>query len=107
MSARVRTGFPLWLRPFLFNDVIAITLGRRVYLSEKLAGAEREGILAHELVHVAQIERVGWLRFYGRYLREYVANRRKGMSAAEAYRRISFEEEALIIESSVKSSEDS
>jgi hypothetical protein len=104
MSARVRIGFPPWLRPFLFNDVIAITLGRRVYLSDKLAGVERERILAHELVHVAQIERVGWLRFYGRYLREYIANRRKGMSASEAYRRISFEEEALIIEDS---SEDS
>jgi len=103
----IRTGFPWWLRPLLKKDVIAITLGRCVYLSEKLAGSEREGILAHELVHVAQIERVGLLRFYGRYLTEYIANRRKGMPPAEAYRRISFEEEALIIESSVKSSEDS
>jgi len=103
MSERVRNGFPWWLRPFLFNDVLAITLGRRVYLAAALAGAERERIIAHELAHVAQIERVGLLRFYGRYLIEYVANRRKGMTPHEAYRRISFEQEALIIEASVPS----
>jgi hypothetical protein len=50
---------------------------------------------------VRQIERVGLLRFYWRYLREYVANRRAGMPPPEAYRRISFEQEALIIERSV------
>jgi len=103
MSERVRNGFPWWLRPFLFNDVLAITLGRRVYLAARLAGAERERIIAHELAHVAQIERVGLLRFYGRYLIEYVANRRNGMTPHEAYRRISFEQEALIIEASVRS----
>jgi hypothetical protein len=102
MNDRVRMGFPWWLRPFLFRDVIAITLGRRVYLSAKLEGAALQRILAHELVHVGQIERVGLVRFYWRYLREYVANRRQGMPAPEAYRRISFEQEALIIEASVK-----
>ena len=103
MSDHVRNGFPWWLRPFLFNDVIAITLGRRVYVSAKLGGAERERIVAHELAHVAQIARVGLLRFYGGYVIEYVANRRKGMTPHEAYRRISFEQEALIIEASVPS----
>jgi len=103
MNDRVRNGFPWWLRPFLFNDVLAITLGRRVYLSGKLEGEALRRILAHELVHVRQIERVGLLRFYWRYLREYVANRRQGMPAHEAYRRISFEQEALIIEASVTS----
>jgi Domain of unknown function (DUF4157) len=97
----VRTGFPWWLRPFLQKDVVAITLWRRVYLSEKLAGEALQRILAHELVHVRQLERVGLLRFYWRYLREYVANRRAGMPPPEAYRRISFEQEALIIERSV------
>ena len=103
MNDRVRNGFPWWLRPFLFNDVIAITLGRRVYVSQKLEGKALERIIAHELVHVRQIERVGLVRFYWRYLREYVANRRAGMPAQEAYRRISFEQEALIIETSVTS----
>lgn len=101
MNERVRTGFPFWLRPFLFKDVVAITLWRRVYLSERLAGEALQRILAHELVHARQIERVGLFRFYWRYLREYAANRRAGMPAHEAYRRISFEQEALIIEASV------
>ena len=97
----VRTGFPWWLRPFLQKDVVAITLWRRVYVSEKLAGEALQRILAHELVHVRQIEHVGLIRFYWRYLREYVGNRRAGMPPHEAYRRISFEQEALIIERSV------
>lgn len=97
----IRTGFPWWLRPFLFRNVIAITLGRRIYLSDKLAGAERERVLAHERVHVEQIARVGFLRFCLRYLREYAGNRWTGMPPHEAYRRISFEQEALIIEKSV------
>jgi hypothetical protein len=103
MNDRVRTAFPWWLRPFLFNDVAAITLGRRAYISERLEGEARERVIRHELVHIQQIERVGLLRFYLRYLLEYLANRRAGMTAAEAYRRISFEQEALIIETSVMS----
>jgi hypothetical protein len=99
----IRTGFPWWLRPFLFRNVIAITIGRRVYISDALQGIERERILAHERVHVGQIERVGFLRFCLRYLREYVRNRWAGMPPHEAYRRISFEQEALIIEHSVQS----
>ena len=98
----IKTGFPWWLRPFLFRDVAAITLGRRVYISGALCGAERERILAHERVHLEQIARVGLIRFYWRYLREYAANRRAGMPAGEAYRRISFEQEALIIERTIK-----
>jgi len=103
MNGLVRSGFPLWLRPFLFKDVVAITLGRRVYLSPRLEGLHRARVLRHELVHVEQIARVGFVRFCIRYLREYIANRRAGLPAGEAYRRISFEQEALIIEASVTS----
>ena len=99
----IRTGFPWWLRPFLFRNVIAITIGRRVYISDALQGIERERVLAHERVHVEQIERVGFLRFCLRYLREYARNRWAGMPPHEAYRRISFEQEALIIEHSIQS----
>jgi hypothetical protein len=98
--ARIRIGFPFWLRPFLQRGVAAITLGRRVYVAKEVAEADLPRVLRHELVHVRQIEQLGALRFYWRYLREYVANRRAGMPAGEAYRRISFEQEALIIEDS-------
>jgi hypothetical protein len=100
VHANIRHGFPFWLRPFLQRGVAAITLGRRVYIASDVAEAELERIIRHELVHVRQVAELGVIRFYWRYLREYVANRRAGMSAGEAYRRISFEQEALIIERS-------
>jgi hypothetical protein len=49
---------PAWL------PMSGITLGRHVFVKE----ANRDLILVHELVHVAQQERDGWLRFYLRWL---------------------------------------
>jgi hypothetical protein len=95
--AKVRP-FPLWLRPFLARGVIAITLGRRVYIAATVAEAELEQLLRHELVHVGQIARLGFFRFYWRYLNEYIALRRRGFPPAEAYQRISFEVEAFAAE---------
>ena len=96
--AHVRMSFPIWLRPFLGRGVIAITLGRHIYVSPRVAEAELEKWLRHELVHVAQIARLGLIRFYWRYLSEYIALRRRGLSSSAAYRRISFEEEAFAAE---------
>ncbi|HEY5609898.1 MAG TPA: DUF4157 domain-containing protein [Thermoanaerobaculia bacterium] len=96
-AARVRVGFPGWLRPFLMRDVIAITLGRRVYISPRLLerGTEAvEPIVRHELAHVRQVARLGLLRFLYQYVRDYAALRRGGLSPAEAYRAIPFEMEA-------------
>lgn len=100
------------------RDVEAITLGRRIYLSERPApsaqspagspghlapgtghwqlGAGRcEALLWHELTHVRQMREAGLLRFGWRYLCEYLRNRRSGMGSAEAYRNISYEREAF------------
>lgn len=94
--AIVRFGFPWWLRPFLMRGVAGITLGRRIYLDSGVAGMGR--LLRHELVHVRQIERLGVVRFYSTYVREYLRNRRSGSSPSEAYRRISLEIEAFAAE---------
>ncbi len=96
--ALVSAGFPWWLRPFLVRNVVAITLGRRVYVAAETAQGEIDKLLRHELVHVQQIARLGLIRFYWRYLREYIALRRRGFSSAEAYQRISFETEAFAAE---------
>ena len=80
------------------RDVVGITLGRRIYLSADVAERQVESFLRHELAHVRQINRVGLVRFYWRYLREYIENRRAGFGPAEAYRRISFEQEARAAE---------
>jgi hypothetical protein len=86
--------FPWWLRPFLFQGVAGITLGRRIYIE----GGNVEAILRHELVHFRQIQRLGVFRFYWSYVREYATNRLHGMPPADAYRRISLEEEAFSAE---------
>src|ERR1700760_1577348 len=86
--AIVRVGFPWWLRPFVFRNVVAITLGRRVYLARE--GVD-EAVLRHELVHVRQAGELGLTCFLWRYLAEYVRNRRDGMGHDQAYRAISFE----------------
>ena len=90
----IKYRFPWWLRPFLLGGVAGITLGRRIYIE----GANPESILRHELVHVGQIQRLGLIRFYWTYIREYVANLRRGLPSAEAYRRISLEKEAFAAE---------
>src|SRR6266704_1525453 len=90
-GAIVKYRFPWWLRPFLFRGVAGITLGRHVYIE----GGDLHANLRHELAHVRQIQRLGACRFYWSYLSEYISNRRRGMNSAEAYRRISLEEEAF------------
>ena len=95
-EANVRYGFPFWMRPFLFRGVIALTLGRTIYVARDAVDIDR--MICHELVHVRQVARLGLLRFLFCYGREYVSNRRRGLKAAEAYRRISFEEEAFAAE---------
>jgi uncharacterized protein DUF4157 len=99
--AKVHPSFPWWLRPFLQRGVIAITLGSRIYLSAAAAEKDVERLLRHELTHIRQIARLGVIRFYWRYAIEYLSLRRRGMSAAEAYRNISFEVEALAAENTL------
>lgn len=55
-------------------------------------------IVSHEEVHLDQIKREGAIRFYRRYLVEYLQGRMKGLSHDEAYRDISYEKEAYLKE---------
>jgi Domain of unknown function (DUF4157) len=91
----IRTGFPWWLRPFVHRNVVAITLGRRIYLAREGAS---DALLRHELVHVRQAGELGLPRFLWRYVAEYLRNRWRGMAHEEAYRAISFEAEAFAAE---------
>ncbi|MGK2859846.1 MAG: eCIS core domain-containing protein [Thermoanaerobaculia bacterium] len=100
-GGRLCRGFPRWLSLFLGKGTLAITLGRRIYLGEPLLardGEEIDAIVAHELEHVRQFARVGLVAFAWRYARDYVGNRRRGMSAYEAYEAIPFEVEARVAE---------
>lgn len=96
-EARVRVGFPFWLRFFLFANVAAITLGRRIYVSPRVAeaGVERlNRLLRHELAHVRQVRELGLMRFLFRYMRDYIRLRRSGLTSHLAYSAIPFEVEA-------------
>ena len=78
----------------------AITLGHRILLSPAAQEAlENETdaafeLLAHELVHVAQMAHRGVLVFLADYAREYLGHRMRGLRHGEAYRALSAEVEA-------------
>jgi hypothetical protein len=91
--AIVRVGFPWWMRPFLFRDVLALTIGRRIWISPLVR--EIEPLLRHELAHVRQMAEHGLLPFLWKYSRSYVRNRWRGMSHHQAYLAIPFEVEAM------------
>lgn len=48
----------------------------------------------HELIHILQVRRDGFIIFYFNYLKEYCENRLKGLKHSEAYLAISYEVEA-------------
>lgn len=80
------------------GNVLAITLGRRIYLSTELMekGRERvESTLRHELEHVRQAQQHGLIRFLYVYLRDYIRLRRQGLTSTSAYAAIPFEIEAI------------
>ena len=98
----VPSPLPRFVRPFLPRNVLAITLGRRIWIARELPPAEMEVLLRHEMVHVAQMERLGVFVFLLRYLGEYARNRVRGLGHDAAYRAISFEREAFAAEGALE-----
>jgi hypothetical protein len=99
--AIVRVGFPWWLSPWLARDVVAITLGRRIYLDEGVAELRpelMERLLRHELAHVRQVARHGLVVFLALYVVEFLRHFWRERSVGMAYSRISFEIEARAAE---------
>ncbi|HEV7240336.1 MAG TPA: DUF4157 domain-containing protein [Thermoanaerobaculia bacterium] len=96
--AKVRVGYPWWLRLFLMRDVVAITLGHRIYFRKRLESETFERILLHELVHVRQVDRLGLFVFLWRYFGEFARNWIRLRSIAAAYAAISYEIEARAAE---------
>ena len=94
----VPSPIPRFVRPFLPRNLLAITLGRRIWIARELPPAQMNVLLRHEMVHVAQMERLGVVVFLARYLGEYARNRLRGMGHDAAYRAISFEAEAFAAE---------
>ncbi len=76
--------------PFLAGSS-GLTTGRVIFVYE--GRAEDAELLAHELVHVCQWE-VGQVEFLWDYTTEYGSNLAELGDAKQAYREISFEEQA-------------
>jgi hypothetical protein len=97
-GVKVRFGYPWWLRMFLMRDVVAITLGKRIYLRQQMAENALERLMNHELAHVRQIDRLGLWVFLWRYVSEFVRHWARLRSIGAAYTCISFEVEARAAE---------
>ena len=69
----------------------AITLGRLVIVRR---GQNSPALLLHELVHVRQYQRHGWVGFLARYVGWYLLWRLRRKGHLGAYLRIPFEIEA-------------
>ena len=99
IGARIGIGMPLWLRALSGSRVLAITLGRHIWISEGVPPEALARLVRHELAHVRQMRREGLVPFLHEYLREYLIGRTEGLDPEEAYRAIPFEREAREAES--------
>lgn len=79
------------------RNVVAITLGRRIYVLPSYVERSRDEVtrlIRHELAHVRQVARHGLIRFLALYVLEFVRHLRRTRSFDAAYHSISFEVEA-------------
>ena len=76
---------PRWL------GVGAITIYPCILFALDLNCARISRMLDHEMIHIDQVRRYGWFKFYWSYLRQYIANRWSGLTADQAYRAITWE----------------
>jgi len=86
---------------FYFNSHIArllsvgaITLYPFVFCREDEDYCLKRDTIAHEMVHVQQVRKLGWFAFYLDYLTTYFQLRFKGMDHTQAYYALPFEQEA-------------
>ena len=94
---RLREGIPR----YVIGEPLGYVEGRTIYLRKGVFQPETTdglALLAHEIAHCQQFERVGTLRFLLRYGWAYGWNRLRGMNHNAAYLNIPFEIEARLIE---------
>jgi len=88
----VRGRVWLWVGGPVPPGSAAITLGRLIIVRRR--SATDEHLLAHELAHVRQWQRLGAARFLRCYLGSYARGRRQGLGHRAAYLAIPLEIEA-------------
>lgn len=75
-------------------NVGAITLYPYILFSIDRATAEKYKIIEHEMIHVRQVRKLGWLKFYVSYIYLYFKNLWKYHNGSMAYNHIEYEVEA-------------
>ncbi len=76
-------------------NVGAITLYPYILFSVDQPTAAKHKIIEHEMVHVRQVRKLGWLKFYFSYIYSYFKNLWKYKNGDLAYRNIEYEMEAF------------
>lgn len=89
---KIKCFYNSWLAKVL--NVEAITLYPFIFFSGTRNWELVHDTIAHEYVHILQVRKLGWFRFYASYLWIYFRNRFQGMSADEAYYAVPYEQEA-------------
>jgi hypothetical protein len=70
--------------PFFFHD--AITIYPFIFIKRKMK--DNKVLLQHEMIHIEQVKRLGWLRFYITYLwYNFTRGYKKNPFEVEAYAR--------------------
>ena len=90
-AARI-APMPALLRRLVGTRATAITIGRRIFVQpdrfDAVVAGRAPELLAHELIHVQQWERLGPLGFLTWYVGDYLRLRLLGLSHDSAYRHI-------------------
>jgi hypothetical protein len=94
---RIHLTIPLHVKLFAVINPAAYTAGNHIhfapgaYDAASIAGL---ALIAHEITHCLQYKKYGKVQFQLLYLMHYLANKKRGMSDAQAYEEIPFEIEA-------------
>lgn len=76
---------------------LAINLFNKVYARRELTDIE----LQHETIHSLQMKKLGYSKFYIKYLYEWIRNYKRYKDWYIAYKNISFEKEAYTYQSDI------
>jgi hypothetical protein len=85
--------FNNWLPKIL--KVGGITLFPFILVAVGEEQAIQQGIVQHEMVHVEQVQRLGWFGMYWKYLADYFKFRFAGLTHTQAYFTLPLEAEAF------------
>jgi len=86
-----------FLKPFISivdGEGVTISKNTIVFVKEFKLNSSFLSLLCHELTHIAQMRRIGTIKFPFKYMKEYLENTKHYPTIEDAYRNISYEKKA-------------